>query len=142
MQKEESHVMHNITQYLILPVLIALVSILTWPSLDILDIFIMSFFGSVLPDVDHINIWFEYKFKDFKSFLKFLFKARRYRYSFLIFHNLAAMFFILMLIPIVNLMQPLGTVFLAAFLSHLVLDFFDDKVSIGRVTHWRYRKRT
>ena len=134
--------MHHLTQYLILPFLITFFSLLIWPSLDIWDILVVVFFGSVLPDVDHINIWLEYKFKDFKSFIKFATKTRRYRYSFLIFHNVAAMLIILMLIPIVNLLEPLGSIFLIAFLFHLILDFFDDKLSIGRVTHWRYRRKT
>ncbi len=142
MPKEESHVLHIITQSFILPIIIAFLSLRVMPSLDEIDVLVVSFFGSLLPDIDHINIWFEYKFKDFKSFIKFVAKARRYRYSFLIFHNLAAMIVILLLIPLVRPKNPLASVFLVAFLLHLFLDFIDDKISIGRVTHWRYRRKT
>lgn len=142
MPKEESHVLHNVTQYVALPLVIVLFSGTVFPSLEIIDIIGVSFLGSMLPDVDHINIWLEYKFKDFRSFIKFLTKARRYRYSFLIFHNLGAMAAVFLLIPVVFTSNPLAGIFLISFLAHLLLDFFDDKMSIGRVTHWRYRRRT
>lgn len=141
MVKDGNHSIHNII-HLVIPLIITYVSLSTWPSLDKLDVLVMAFFGGLLPDVDHINIWFEYKFKDFKSFLKFLSKARRYRYSFLIFHNMGTVTIILLLIPIISSIEPLGGIFLTAFLAHLLLDFFDDKISIGRVTHWRYRRKT
>jgi hypothetical protein len=142
MPKEESHVLHNITQYFIVPILIYVFSVRAFPSLNKTDVFVVSFFASLFPDIDHINIWFEYKFKDFQSFVRFLTKARRYRYSFLVFHNVAAMAIIVLLIPITFRIQPLAGIFLFAFLVHLLLDFFDDKMSIGRVTHWRYRRIT
>lgn len=138
---ESSHFLHNLT-HIILPFAISSIFLLINPSLDPYNVLTLALFGGLLPDVDHINIWFEYKFKNFKSFLRFLTKARRYRYSFLVFHNLGAVIVIILLIPIIDRIDPLGTVFLVAFLAHLLLDFFDDKLSIGRVVHWRYRRRT
>jgi len=125
-----------------IPFAVSSIALMIYPNLDPYDVLAVALFGGLLPDVDHINIWFEYKFKDFKSFLRFATKARRYRYSFLIFHNLGVVIVITLLIPITNRIDPGGPIFLGAFLAHLVLDFFDDKISIGRVTHWRYRRRT
>jgi hypothetical protein len=142
MAKEESHILHNLTQYFIAPIFITFFTIHFLPSLNKTDVFIVSYFASLFPDIDHINIWFEYKFKDFKSFVRFVTGARRYRYSFLMFHNLGAMAITFLLIPIVFQISPLSGVFLTAFLAHLLLDYFDDRVSIGRVTHWRYRRIT
>jgi hypothetical protein len=110
--------------------------------LDFSDVLIVALFGGLVPDIDHINIWFEYKFVNFRSFVRFVTKARRYRYSFLVFHNLGFMFAITLLIPVLHIFSPIGAVFLTAFLGHLLLDFIDDKISIGRVTHWRYRRKT
>lgn len=142
MAKEESHVLHIITQVIILPLLIAFFILQIMPSLNDLDILALSVLGALVPDIDHINIWFEYKFKNFRSFVRFLTHARRYRYSFLIFHNVGAMIAIVLLIPIVGLVSTYGSIFLVSFLFHILLDFLDDKVSLGRVTHWRYRRRT
>jgi len=136
-----SHFLHNLT-HVLLPFAISSVFLLIDPSLDAIDVVLVALFGGLLPDVDHINIWLEYKFKDFKSFLRFVTKARRYRYSFLVFHNVSFMFFLVFLIPITNRIDPGGPIFLGSFLAHLLLDFFDDKITIGRVTHWRYRRRT
>ena len=142
MAKKENHILHNIGQYFVAPLLIAYVSLNAFPSLDRTDVLVVSFLGSMLPDVDHINIWLEYKFKDFQSFVKFLMNTRRYRYSFLIFHNIIAILALLLLIPIVANRTLLGGIFLFSCLVHILQDFFDDKISIGRVTHWRYRRRT
>jgi len=140
--KEEKHILHNLTQAVLLPLLITFFSLSIFPSLKIEDTLAVAVFGSLFPDIDHINIWFEYKFDSFKSFIKFLTKARRYRYSFLIFHNIAAMAVVILLIPLVSNIEPLGGIFLVAFLLHLLLDFIDDRISIGRVRHWRYRRKT
>jgi hypothetical protein len=142
MKNEENHILHVLTQSVILPFLIAFFAMKLMPSANQSDIIAVSILGSLIPDIDHINIWLEYKFVDFRSFIRFLTKARRYRYSFLIFHNLGAMAVILLLIPIIGLKEPLAGLFLFAFLIHLVLDFVDDKISIRRVTHWRYRRKT
>ena len=137
----DTHILHNIAHF-VLPLVTTPITLLFYPYLDSLDVLIVALFGGLVPDIDHVNIWFEYKFVNFRSFVKFVTKARRYRYSFLVFHNLGSVIAIVLLIPILNVFSPLGAVFLTAFLGHLLLDFIDDKISIGRVTHWRYRKKT
>ncbi len=139
---DSSPFLHNLT-HLVLPFAVSSIALLINPSFDPYDVLAVALFGGLVPDIDHINIWLEYNFKDFWSFARFVTRSsRRYRYSFLIFHNLGAVFVIVLLIPFVYRISPLGVVFLAAFLAHLLLDFIDDKISIGRVTHWRYRRRT
>jgi len=138
---DSGHILHNI-QHLALPFVISSMFIFIKPNLDLYDSITVALFGGLVPDVDHINIWLEYKFTSFRSFLKFVTKARRHRFSFLIFHNLGFMTALLLLIPLIDIVSPLGAIFLVAFLGHLCLDFFDDKLSIGRVTHWRYRRKT
>ena len=138
---DSSNFLHNLT-HLVLPFAVSSIALLINPSFDPYDVLAVALFGGLVPDIDHINIWLEYDFKDFWSFVRFVTKARRYRYSFLIFHNLGAAFVIVLLSPLVYRISPLGAVFLAASLAHLLLDFLDDKISIGRVTHWRYRRRT
>jgi hypothetical protein len=142
MPRKESHVLHNITQYLIFPLLIIYFSLYLFPGQDVWDVVAVTFFGSMFPDTDHINIWFEYKFKNFRAFIRFVTSARRYRYSFLIFHNIAGIIVAFILIPILGAIEILAGIFMASFFIHLILDFFDDKISIKRVTHWRYRRRT
>jgi hypothetical protein len=141
MKAQGGHLLHNITHTL-LSLAVSFIFLIMHPSLDPYDVILISLFGGFLPDIDHINIWLEYKFKNFRSFLKFVTKARRFRYSFLIFHNLGTVIVVLLLITIINIISLFGTLFLLAFLAHLLLDFFNDKFSIGRVTHWRYRRRT
>jgi len=133
--------MHNLT-HLTLPFALSFAFFLSAPKLDTHDVLTAAILGGYLPDIDHINIWFEYKFKNFRSFLRFLSKAPRFRMSFLLFHNAGFMLFLLVLIPIFLRIFPIGSVFLTAFLGHLSLDFLDDKLTIGRVTHWRYRHKT
>jgi hypothetical protein len=141
MRRDGGHWMHNLT-HLTLPIAIASVFFITNPRLDRNDALVAAIFGGYIPDIDHINIWFEYKFKSFRSFLRFLSRAPRFRMSFLLFHNVAFMLFVMILIPIFLRIFPIGAVFLTAFLGHITLDFLDDKVTIGRVTHWRYRHKT
>lgn len=136
-----SYVLHNLT-HIILPFAISSIFLLIDTTLDAYDILIIAILGGFSPDIDHINIWLEYKFESFRSFLRFVTTVRSYRYSFLIFHNLGTVIAIALLIPIIGNLSLLAAVFLTAFLAHLMLDFFTDKMSIGRVTHWRYRRRT
>ena len=136
-----SYVLHNLT-HITLPFAISSIFLLIDSSLNPYDVLVISLLGGFAPDIDHINIWLEYKFKSFRSFLRFVTTVRSYRYSFLIFHNLGTVIAIALLIPIMSTISSLAAVFLTAFLAHLILDFFTDKISIGRVTHWRYRRRT
>ena len=136
-----SYVLHNLT-HIILPFAISSIFLLIDTTLDAYDVLIIAILGGFSPDIDHINIWLEYKFESFRSFLRFVTTVRSYRYSFLIFHNLGTLIDIARLIPIIGNLSLLAAVFLTAFLAHLMLDFFTDKISIGRVTHWRYRRRT
>ncbi len=136
-----SYILHNLT-HITLPFAISSIFLLIDSSLDAYDVLVIALLGGFSPDIDHINIWLEYKFKNFRSFLRFVTTVRSYRYSFLIFHNLGTLIAIGLLIPIMSTISSLAAVFLTAFLAHLILDFFTDKMSIGRVTHWRYRRRT
>lgn len=142
MPKKESHVLHNLTQYLIAPIVLMFVALEIYPSLDPWEVLAVTAFASMFPDVDHINIWLEYKFKNFEAFVKFVTQARRYRYSFLVFHNLVFIVVLLVILPFSAIKNPFAGIFVGSFIAHLLLDLVDDWLSIGRVTHWRYRRRT
>jgi hypothetical protein len=141
MRRDMGHRMHNLT-HLTLPFIISTIFLITTPGLHGQDAIVAGLLGGYIPDIDHINIWFEYKFKSFRSFLRYLSKAQRFRMSFLLFHNVGFMLFVAILIPMFIRLYPLWAIFLTAFLGHLSLDFLDDKITIGRVTHWRYRHKT
>jgi uncharacterized protein involved in cysteine biosynthesis len=136
-----TYVLHNMA-HVALPFSISTLFLLIDPLLDSFQVLVAAIAGGFLPDIDHINMWFEYKFKNFRSFLKFATTVRTYRYSFLVFHNLASLIALILLIPLVNTVSTIAAVFLTTFLAHLCLDFFTDKICLGRVTHWRYRRRT
>jgi hypothetical protein len=141
MRREGSHALHGLAHFA-LPLAIASIFSVTIPGFELSSAVKVAYVGGLLPDIDHINIWFEYKFKNFRSFLRFVSKARRFRMSFLVFHNVAFMMALTVLIPVFLRIDPVIAVFFAAFLGHLCLDFTDDKYTIGRVTHWRYRNKT
>ena len=142
MAKKESHMLHNLTQYAITPVVLMVVAMSIYPNLNQWDILAVTIFGSMFPDIDHINIWLEYKFKDFEAFVKFLTQARRYRYSFLMFHNVVFIIVLLIILPFSAMTEPFAGIFVGSVIVHLLLDLVDDWLSIGRLTHWRYRRRT
>lgn len=135
------YILHNMA-HLALPFSVSTLFMIIYPALDSFQVIIAALIGGFLPDIDHINMWFEYRFKNFRGFVKFATTVRTYRYSFLIFHNMASVLIILLLIPLVNSISTIATVALSAFFAHLCLDIFTDKIALGRVTHWKYRRRT
>ena len=133
--------LHDLSHILI-PFIVSWTVLFFNRGLEPVKVGLAAFAGALLPDIDHLNIWREYKFKNFVKFLKFCITADRYRRSFLIFHNFATIVVLIVLIPFVSTINFFASIFLLSFLCHLFLDFFDDKITIGRAVQWRSRRKT
>lgn len=93
--------------------------------------------GAFIPDIDHLAYLRTYKFRSFGDFIKKNIKSDRVRRGFLIFHNVFFVSLLMFIIPLVYLFNPILSYFFLAFLSHLILDFLDDKLLIHTIEHWR-----
>lgn len=133
--------LHDLSHILI-PFIVSSIVLLYNKNLKPLHVVLVAIAGALSPDIDHLNIWKEYKFKSFRSFLKFCVKTDRYRRSFLIFHNFWAIAVLIVLMPLISMVNLLAGVFFLTFLCHLFLDFFDDKITVGRSTQWIWRRKT
>jgi hypothetical protein len=131
-------VLHNFSHFL-LPFLIFLVIIRITPKINQILVFIVVWAGSLLPDLDHINIWRKTYYRNLKEFLRYCLSSDRYRRSFLVFHNVLAILILLTAIPIASILNIFIGIFLLAILSHLVLDFFTDGLLIKTHGHWKFR---
>jgi hypothetical protein len=134
-------ILHDLS-HIVIPFIVSGVALAYNESLKPLHVFLVSLAGTLLPDIDHLNIWKEYKFKSFTRFFKFCVTSDRLRLSFLVFHNFWTIVILIALIPIASVANAMAGVFLLSFLCHLFLDFFDDKITIGRSTQWLWRRKT
>jgi len=134
-------ILHDLS-HIIIPFIVSGIALAYNENLKPLHLFFASLSGALLPDIDHLNIWREYKFKNLLRFIRFCVTSDRYRLSFLVFHNFWIIVILIALIPIASMVNTLAGIFLLSFLCHLFLDFFDDKITIGRSTQWLWRRRT
>lgn len=131
-------ILHNFS-HIILPFLIFLVFIQVTPKINSRVALIVIYIGSLIPDIDHINIWRKIYYKKFKEFLIYCLTSDRYRRSFLAFHNILTILILIVAIPIVSILNVFLGIFLLAILSHLILDFLTDKFLIKTHGHWKLR---
>lgn len=131
---------HN-TSHFVLPVVIFLILITFIGDIEPSTVFIIVMTGALAPDLDHLQVWREYKFKSFWSFIKFHLSAKRYRYSFLVFHNFLALLSVAILMIVVGRINRYVDIFFVSFFSHLLLDFFYDASTMKRFSHWKFGRR-
>lgn len=96
--------------------------------------------GGFFPDIDHLIYYKKRKYSSFKAFFIENIKSTRERKGFLIFHNIFFLILIMFFLPIVYVFSTILGYFLLAFISHLVLDFLDDKFLIHSIKHWIFTK--
>jgi hypothetical protein len=115
------------------PLIVTLFYILFF-EVDVKNIFLI-FIGAFFPDIDHL-VYLKYK-KNLKEFIKFNIFSDRFRKEFLIFHNVFSMFFLMFLTAIFSFFSIKLFLFSLSFLLHLIIDFIDDKFTIGTISHWK-----
>lgn len=131
-------VLHDFSHF-ILPFLIFFVIVRSTPEINPIAAFIVIYVGSLIPDIDHINIWRKTYYRNFKEFLRYCLSSNRYRRSFLMFHNILTILILIIAMPIVSILNIFLGIFLLAIFSHLVLDFLTDKFLIKTHGHWKFR---
>jgi hypothetical protein len=131
-------ILHNFSHFL-LPFLIFFLIVYITPEINSVAAFVVIWAGSLLPDLDHINIWRKTYYKNFKEFLRYCLSSNRYRKSFLMLHNILTILILIIAIPIVSFLNIFLGIFLLATFSHLILDFLTDKLLIKTHGHWKFR---
>jgi hypothetical protein len=132
--------LHNLS-HVVLPYLILFIILRFTPNVNVFFVYLVTLAGALSPDLDHLIMWIEYKFKNFWQFIVFNFTASRYRKSLLIFHNVIALFLSILLLPIFFKVNLYVGIYLLAFFSHIFLDFLYDLISVGRISHWKILRR-
>jgi hypothetical protein len=98
----------------------------------------LTFFGSFLPDLDHLLLYKKRRFYNFKAFLRWVVHSSRYRMYFELFHNFPSIITILILLPFIYVKNKLMFMLFTAFLFHLLTDLIIDKIVLKNVRHWRF----
>lgn len=132
--------LHNLS-HAILPLLILYSILRIDPLLDVKLSYLAVLIGAFLPDVDHLKILWDYKFKGFWHFFIYSITTDRYRKSVLVFHNIPTVLIIIALLPLAFLSNWYVGVFILSFFSHLVLDLLFDWHATKGVSHWKIRRR-
>lgn len=131
-------VLHNAMQLSIPFVLTAAVYLL-FPYLDLGNLFLLAFLGSILPDVDHFSMWRKVKHTGLFNFMKFCVQADRYRKAFLPCHNYGAMAIVAVASVLLFEVNVYASVFFISFFFHLMSDFLADVYLIKKHSHWKIR---
>lgn len=132
--------LHNLSHAL-LPFFIAIFIAKLSKNLDPLFLVLAAFSGAFSPDIDHLKIFFDYKFKSFAHFFVYSLNTDRYRKSILIFHNLPFLIILLIVLPLFFVFNIYLGIYFLSFLSHLILDFAYDFLSIKKTMHWKITRR-
>jgi hypothetical protein len=132
--------LHNLS-HVVLPLLILHSIIMADPHLDITLSYFAVFIGAFLPDIDHLKIWLDYRFKSFWHFFVYSVITDRYRKTVLIFHNIPAVLIIAVIIPLGFIFNLYFGIFVLSFFSHLVLDLLFDWYATKKMSHWKIRRR-
>jgi len=131
--------LHTILHVLV-PTIIFILSFLYLPEISLLERILAILLGTIFPDLDHL-IYLKYiRFKSAKDFLIFNIKSDRYRRGLLIFHNIPFIVFLAILIPIVMFFSTFLALFFLSAFAHLIFDFFEDRILIRTVSHWKFGK--
>lgn len=130
--------LHNFAHFL-LPFLIFHIFTRITPEINRFLAFIVIWAGSLLPDIDHINIWRKTYYKDFKEFLKYCLSSDRYRKTFLMFHNILTIIVLIIVMIMTSVLNIFISIFFLAIISHLILDLLTDKLLIKIHGHWKFR---
>ncbi|MEM5882151.1 MAG: hypothetical protein QXS69_01650, partial [Candidatus Aenigmatarchaeota archaeon] len=132
-------VLHSILHFLI-PVILIVLSLIYVEDISIIERIVVIFAGAFIPDIDHF-IYLKYiRFTSIKDFLRFNIKSDRYRRGFLLFHNIPTIAILLITVPLLMFYNTLISLFLLAFLIHLIFDFFEDRIIIRVSKHWKFGK--
>ena len=131
--------LHNLS-HVLLPFLLCLLFSMLLETYDPILLWVSVFAGALAPDLDHLIMLRDYRFKSFFHFLSYVMSSDRYRKSFLIFHNLLVIFILPFFFPLLLLNIYVG-LFLIAFHSHLILDLLFDFYAIGDFSSWKIRRR-
>ena len=132
--------LHNLSHAL-LPFFIAIFIAKLSRNIDPLLLVLSAFLGAFSPDIDHLKIFFDYKFKNFFHFFIYSLNTDRYRKSVLIFHNLLFFLAVLIALPLFFAFNLYLGIYFLSFLSHLVLDFLYDFLAIKKIIHWKITRR-
>lgn len=130
--------LHN-ASHLFLPFLLSTVLVLSGANPKLC--YLASFLGAFLPDIDHLKIYLDYRFKSFWHFVKYCATSDRYRKSFLLFHNFPAIIVISFLLPFAFWVNRYFGIFVLSFFSHLVLDLLFDVYATRRFSSWKLTRR-
>lgn len=131
--------LHNFS-HVLLPLLLLSI-VLVNKEIDLLKAYCAILIGAFFPDLDHLKIFLDYRFKSFWHFFLYSLKTNRYRKSFLLFHNFPAILILSILLPFSFALNFYLGIYFLAFFSHLSLDLFYDLFSLQKFSHWKMRKR-
>ena len=131
-------VLHNAMQ-LAIPFLLTAAVFLLVPGLDLGDLFLVAFLGSILPDVDHFSMWRKVKHTGLFNFMKFCVQADRYRKAFLPFHNYGAIVLVAVASLALYFVNIYASVFFISFFFHLISDLVADIYLIKQHSHWKVK---
>lgn len=131
-------IIHDFSHFALPFLIFFLISSIT-PEINLIATFIVIWIGSLIPDIDHINIWRKTYYRNFKDFLRYCLSSDRYRRTFLMFHNILTILIMIIAIPILSFLNIFIGIFLLAVFSHLVLDFLTDSFLIKTHGHWKLR---
>jgi hypothetical protein len=132
--------LHNLS-HILLPFLILVLILTLSPDLNAFRLYLVILAGALSPDLDHLKVFQEYKFKSFWHFFIYSIESDRYRKTLLIFHNVPAILILSLLLPICFWLNIWLGIFFLSFFSHLILDLLYDFYSFKKFTHWKIRRR-
>ncbi len=132
--------LHNLSHFL-LPFLLFLMFSSISEELNKEILAILVFVGAFLPDIDHFKIFADYRFRNLSHFISYCLTTDRYRKTLLLFHNIPVILALTFSLPFFFLFNIYDGIFILSFLSHLILDLSFDLYSIGKISHWKIRRR-
>jgi len=112
-----------------------------FPGYEIRKLIAVVFAGTFFPDLDHLLLYKQLKFKSFKSFLKWTVHSNRYRVGIELFHNFPVLVFTLVSLPFIYLKSLTMFIFFLAFALHLLVDVSIDKFVLRSLRHWRFTSK-
>jgi len=122
--------------------IIAIIALhILFPAYEITNLIILVFVGTFFPDLDHLLLYKQLKFRKFKEFLNWIIHSNRYRVGIELFHNFPVLIFTLVSLPFIYLKSLTMFIFFLAFALHLLTDASIDKLVLRSLSHWRFTSK-
>ncbi len=124
--------------HVLIAIVLCIIFSFHFPNIEKEIIVLSTFFGSFLPDLDHLLLYKRRRFYNFKAFLRWIVRSNRYRIGFELFHNFPTIITILFLLPFIYYKNKVIFIFFSAFLLHLIVDLIIDKIVLRNIRFWRF----